>query len=198
MLAGSVTLTGGPATGLAFAPLFEQAGVAGRVLGRDRGRDRRHRLRRPGRRTGQHGPRSSARTSRRRAAPAARTGEIELVEAEVAKRRSTASTEDDDAWPIIKNLVAILVAMWIGFWVSKGFAALGMTLPAYIGAMLVAAVIRNIDDATGWFGLSHRFINTFGIVVADAVPRHGADDAEALGAGRSRAAAGRILRGAGA
>ena len=29
MLAGSVTLTGGPATGLAFAPLFEEAGVAG-------------------------------------------------------------------------------------------------------------------------------------------------------------------------
>ena len=29
VLAGSVTLTGGPATGLAFAPLFEQAGVSG-------------------------------------------------------------------------------------------------------------------------------------------------------------------------
>src|SRR5687767_13779627 len=29
VLAGSVTLTGGPATGLAFAPLFEEAGVAG-------------------------------------------------------------------------------------------------------------------------------------------------------------------------
>ena len=29
VLAGSVTLTGGPATGLAFAPLFEQAGVQG-------------------------------------------------------------------------------------------------------------------------------------------------------------------------
>ena len=29
VLAGSTTLTGGPATGLAFAPLFEAAGVAG-------------------------------------------------------------------------------------------------------------------------------------------------------------------------
>jgi Na+/glutamate symporter len=29
VLAGSVTLTGGPATGLAFSPLFEQAGVQG-------------------------------------------------------------------------------------------------------------------------------------------------------------------------
>src|SRR5690606_20741524 len=29
LLAGSVTLTGGPGTGLAFAPLFEEAGVTG-------------------------------------------------------------------------------------------------------------------------------------------------------------------------
>jgi ESS family glutamate:Na+ symporter len=55
--------------------------------------------------------------------------------------------------------------MWIGAWVSKGFAALGMTLPAYIGAMLVAAVMRNVDNVTGWFGLSQRFINEFGAVV---------------------------------
>src|SRR3546814_14969645 len=29
VLAGSTTLTGGPATGLAFAPLFEEAGIRG-------------------------------------------------------------------------------------------------------------------------------------------------------------------------
>src|SRR3546814_14374525 len=29
VLAGSATLTGGPATGLAFAPLFEEAGLVG-------------------------------------------------------------------------------------------------------------------------------------------------------------------------
>ncbi len=162
MLAGSVTLTGGPATGLAFAPLFEQAGVVGAssvaiavaiggiVTGGLVG-----------------GPVGTMLIERGRiadAAPraAAAPSTIALVETET--RRVHASTDDDDAWPIVKNLVAILVAMWIGFWVSKGFAALGMTLPAYIGAMLVAAAIRNLDDATGWFGLSHRFINNFGIV----------------------------------
>ena len=46
VLAGSVTLTGGPATGLAFAPLFEQAGVSGRGDARRVGGDDRHRLRR--------------------------------------------------------------------------------------------------------------------------------------------------------
>ena len=93
--------------------------------------------------------------------PAVSTVDVALVETETTVH---ASTDDDDAWPIVKNLVAILVAMWIGFWVSKGFAALGMTLPSYIGAMLVAAAIRNVDDVTGWFGLSHGFINNFGIV----------------------------------
>ena len=39
-----------------------------------------------------------------------------------------------------------------------------MTLPAYIGAMLVAAVIRNVDDATGLIGLSQRTIDDLGSV----------------------------------
>jgi ESS family glutamate:Na+ symporter len=160
VLAGSVTLTGGPATGLAFAPLFEQAGVigassiavavaiggivAGGLIG---------------------GPVSTVliergRLDTPRRGGAARVG-VALVETETTIH---AATDDDDAWPVLRNLVAILIAIWIGHWVSRGFAALGMTLPAYIGAMLVAAAIRNVDDVTGWFGLSHRFINSFGIV----------------------------------
>jgi ESS family glutamate:Na+ symporter len=162
VLAGSVTLTGGPATGLAFAPLFEQAGVVGAssvaiavaiggiVAGGLVG-----------------GPAGTILIERGKIATPRRgrgaAVEVALVETEVSTT-VLASEDDDDSWPIVKNLVAILVAMWIGFWVSQGFATLGMTLPAYIGAMLVAAAIRNIDDVTGWFGLSHRFINSFGIV----------------------------------
>jgi glutamate:Na+ symporter, ESS family len=162
VLAGSVTLTGGPATGLAFAPLFEEAGVvgassvaiavaiggivAGGLVGGPAGTVLIERGRIP--------------TPRRVRGGAV---DVSLVETEI-ETTVLASTDDDDAWPVVKNLVAILVAMWIGFWVSQGFAALGMTLPSYIGAMLVAAAIRNLDDVTGWFGLSHRFINSFGIV----------------------------------
>jgi glutamate:Na+ symporter, ESS family len=162
VLAGSVTLTGGPATGLAFAPLFEEAGVtgassvaiavaiggiiAGGLVG---------------------GPASTVIIERGRLeTPRRGRGgrvEVALVETEV-ETTVHASSDDDDAWPIMRNLVAILIAMWVGHWVSRGFTALGMTLPSYIGAMLVAAAIRNVDDATGWFGLSHRFINAFGIV----------------------------------
>jgi len=54
----------------------------------------------------------------------------------------------------LKSIVVLLMAMWLGAWVSQGFAGLGLTLPSYIGAMLVGAVIRNIDDYTGLIRLS--------------------------------------------
>jgi glutamate:Na+ symporter, ESS family len=169
VLAGSVTLTGGPATGLAFAPLFEQAGVpaassiavavamGGIVLGGLIG-----------------GPvstyliqRNRPRTTPPREGRSVQGESRELTGAPRVEEAAVPSAmEDEEAsvFPILKNLVAILVAMWIGSWISKGFAALDLTLPAYIGAMLVAAMIRNIDDVTGWFGLSIRFINQFGAV----------------------------------
>jgi ESS family glutamate:Na+ symporter len=69
-----------------------------------------------------------------------------------------------ETFAVLKNVVIILVAMWAGSWVSLGFAKLGVTLPGYIGAMLVAAAIRNFDDATGWLGLSTRIIDVIGAV----------------------------------
>ena len=165
VLAGSVTLTGGPATGLAFAPLFEEAGVPGAasvavavamggiVLGGVIGGPvstyiiNRHRLQ----------------TSRGEAPPL-QSSSTSLCGMNATGAGVELEDEDASVLPILVNLVMILVAMWAGSWLSKGFTALGVTLPAYIGAMLVAAAIRNIDDATGWFGLSQRFINQFGAV----------------------------------
>jgi ESS family glutamate:Na+ symporter len=39
-----------------------------------------------------------------------------------------------------------------------------LTLPAYIGAMIFAAVLRNLDDVTGWIGMSQRTIDDLGTV----------------------------------
>ena len=166
VLVGSVTLTGGPATGLAFAPLFEQAGVtgaasiaiaaamggivAGGVIGGPLGTFLVHRYRLHASRT-------------KDPATLARLAAV-IDEQGAAETDAPVDSVDGQTYTLAKNIVAILIAMWIGAWVSRGFAALGMTLPAYIGAMLVAAVIRNVDDATGWFGLSHRFIDSFGAV----------------------------------
>jgi glutamate:Na+ symporter, ESS family len=161
VLTGSVTLTGGPATGLAFAPLFEAAGVqaaasvavasamAGIVLGGIVG--------------GPVGTLLIDRFNLRSTATRSRTATV--VTAEISLEEAPAGSEDSaETFAVLKNVVFVLVAMWAGSWVSQGFSALGITLPAYIGAMLVAAVIRNVDDATGWFGLSIRIIDVIGAV----------------------------------
>ena len=45
-----------------------------------------------------------------------------------------------------------------------GLAGRPLTLPPYIGAMLVAAIIRNVDDLTGLIGISQRLIDDLGSV----------------------------------
>jgi ESS family glutamate:Na+ symporter len=166
VLNGSVTLTGGPATGLAFAPLFESAGVAGAstvavaaamagivsggLIGGPIGTVlvRRHRLAEPHER-----PRTQA--------PVA----AEIVETQIADPESRVPAgEDRESYALLKALVAILTAMWLGSMVSGRLEAWGVTLPAYIGAMLVASVLRNLDDLSGLVGLSQRTIDDLGNV----------------------------------
>jgi glutamate:Na+ symporter, ESS family len=158
VLAGSTTLTGGPATGLAFAPLFEQAGVAGAesiaissamagiicggVIG---------------------GPVITLLIRRFKLRPESGVAGVSGGGAATLQ----AEEPQDDAgreFAALKSIVIILIAMWAGSWVGQGFAALGLTLPAYIGAMLVGALIRNIDDYTGWIGLSVRSTDVIGNV----------------------------------
>lgn len=64
--------------------------------------------------------------------------------------------------PLLRVVVAMLVAMGLGTWISQGLAALGLTLPVYIGAMLAASALRNLDDVTGWLGLSQRLVDELG------------------------------------
>jgi ESS family glutamate:Na+ symporter len=174
VLNGSVTLTGGPATGLAFAPAFEAAGVpgaatvavaaamvgivSGGLIGGPVGTliIERYRLRQPLR---GRGPASTPEL-------ATHVVEASLERANIDEPPpSTAPAgEDKESYALLKALVIILVAMWIGSWIGTRLTAAGMTLPAYIGAMLVAAVIRNVDDMTGWVGLSQRVLDDLGSV----------------------------------
>ena len=155
VLAGSTTLTGGPATGLAFSPLFERAGVsgaasiavasamAGIVCGGLLG-----------------GPvatwfiRRNGLTSVR---PSDHHAPDEAVAVEVA-------TESQREYTALKSIVILLVAMWLGAWVSKLITSTGVTLPAYVGAMLAGALLRNLDDSRGWLGLSVATLELIGNV----------------------------------
>jgi ESS family glutamate:Na+ symporter len=166
VLTGSVTLTGGPATGLAFAPIFEAAGVAGAptlavasamagiISGGLIG-----------------GPVATLLVSRHKLAPVPPvpdgTGRIatQIVEGQLADAESaTPAGEDKESYALLKALVVILTAMWLGSIVSGRLEAWGITLPAYIGAMLIASIIRNLDDATGIVGLSQPIIDDIGNV----------------------------------
>ena len=169
VLCGSVTLTGGPATGLAFAPLFEQAGVQGAatlavasaMVGIVSG----------GLVGGPIGTRLIERGKLRRARERGAAAVVEeetlaqVAEEQMPERPSNAPAgEDEESYALLKAVVVILVAMWVGSWISAWFTSMEWTLPAYIGAMLAAAVIRNLDDVTGWLKLSQRTIDDVGNV----------------------------------
>jgi glutamate:Na+ symporter, ESS family len=223
VLCGSVTLTGGPATGLAFAPLFEQAGVTGAatlavasamvgiisggLIGGPIGTAliERHKLKSPrgipsgeGWREapewvpplhhkptpGPDGPYPSeegiglpfsvlphtthpsgveglSKNPPHLETPVA----AQLVEERLPEKLTeTPSGEDKESYLLLKSLVVILVAMWIGSGLSGWLASAGVTLPAYIGAMVAAAGLRNLDDVTGWLRLSQKVIDDIGAV----------------------------------
>lgn len=171
VLAGSVTLTGGPGTGLAFAPLFEAAGVpaagtlavaaamvgivAGGVIG---------------------GPLGTWLIARRRLAePRAHPVEQpvlvaqNIVEAHMPPAPARAPEgEDRESYALLKTIVAMLTAMWLGgllsAWLNQALAAIDMALPAYIGSMIAAAVIRNVDDVTRLVGISQSTVDDLGNV----------------------------------
>jgi ESS family glutamate:Na+ symporter len=63
---------------------------------------------------------------------------------------------------LIRNLVVLALAMGLGSIVSGYIQSLGITLPAYIGAMLVASCLRNLDDATGWLRIDQRAMEFVG------------------------------------
>ena len=77
---------------------------------------------------------------------------------------STDVNKDKQSYALHKSVAVLLVAMWIGSWVSAWLTANVMTLPIYMGGMLTAAAIRDIDDVTGWFGLSQHALDEIGNV----------------------------------
>ncbi len=155
VMAGSVTLVGGPATGLAFAPLLEGAGLVGAgtlaltsatfgiVCGGLTGTPigtwliRRYRL-------------SSS------VAPGA-------APADTPESPNTILVEPDrEDGPLIMNMIVLAVAMGLGSILSRWFQGFGWTLPAYIGAMMVASAFRNVDDVTGWLKIDSSAMDFIG------------------------------------
>ena len=156
VLAGSVTLVGGPATGAAFAPEFERAGiqaasvvaitaatfgiVCGGILG---------------------GPVGTRLIRRYGLSPTAGSGAD--LEAELSDRTEPLRVDvDREDTPLVRNMVVLALAMVLGSVLSRYIQSLGVTLPAYIGAMAVASLLRNLDDGTGWLKIDHKAMEFMG------------------------------------
>ena len=167
IVSGSVALAGGPATALAFGQSFEQWGVAGAsavglasamfgiVVGGLMG-----------------GPVGGALIRRYGLKPAAQRNSVpaEAVvysgdppEAPASPMRDESEAEQAR---LMSTVLLIAVAMGIGSFITgyldPWLKSHGFALPAYIGAMIAASVIRNVDDVTGWFRISQHTVDGVG------------------------------------
>ena len=152
--AGSISLTGGHGTSAAFGPLLEQAGaagalpaaiaaatyglVAGCVVGGPLGSllIRRNRLRVPG----LAGATVAAATATATAAVSA------ADDANASTANTPAPTSALAGDTVMYASILIAVSIGAGTVLVGWLKDVGITLPAYLGPMLVAAVVRNIID----------------------------------------------------
>ena len=156
VLMGPAALTGGPATALAFAPQFAAAGVvaaesvaiaaamAGIVMGGLVGGPIVTRL------IEHHQLHAST------PSPTPQTTTSMPVH--------SASDEEGDLLTVLKGLGVLLVAMGVGSWLGGVMKSADLTLPGYVGAMIMGALIRNVDDQTKWLQIPHELTERIGVV----------------------------------
>jgi ESS family glutamate:Na+ symporter len=185
IICGALTLTGGPATGLAFADKFEQLGIQGAgtliiasatfgiftasLVGNPIATLLIRRFHLVASKINEKGTekRSEKAEEFRAVGP---TGEASVSHddddddgASSQNERETARESLNGA-ALLKSLMLILAVMGAGALIGLGLTRLGLTLPGYVGAMLVAALVRNVDDRFGWLHLNARAIGALGAI----------------------------------
>jgi ESS family glutamate:Na+ symporter len=164
IISGSVALTGGPATALSFGATFEQDfGVAGaRTLGVSAAM---FGITAGGLIGGFLGGnfirKYSLHAAGSRRAPSA---EEILYESDMPPPEPTriADESETEESALLRNTILVAIAMGLGTLIGAWFSRHRIVLPEYIGAMLIAAVIRNIDDRVGALGVSQHHMDTIG------------------------------------
>lgn len=166
LIAGSITMTGGHGTGAAFGKLLEDqyqfkgavtlamaAATFGLVSGGLIG-----------------GPIATTLIRRFRIKVPGATGDTSVVPEAMAHGAieeeidTEMKGEAPTAYLLLKVITIILLAMWAGSLISKWIGQQGMTLPAYIGAMLAAAVLRNVADLVPRFRIEQRVVDDLGTI----------------------------------
>nr|WP_287568050.1 sodium/glutamate symporter [Paeniclostridium sp.] len=65
---------------------------------------------------------------------------------------------------LTNSVIQIVVAMGFGTIISSIFLLLGITIPEYIGAMVIAAIMRNFSDIKGIWETSEKELSTIGSI----------------------------------
>lgn len=186
VICGALTLTGGPATGLAFTPLFEELGVPGAgaliiasatfgiltssLVGNPIATliIRTFKLAAPA-----PAPDTTSH-SRETVTEEARDAE-KIVAAEHSETNLLANSEGGlTSNTLLHSLIVLLVVMgvgtligrWLNGWVIPipFYGDFPITLPAYVGAMVVAAFARFLDDRWHIFRLDARALEALGVI----------------------------------
>jgi ESS family glutamate:Na+ symporter len=163
LIAGSITMTGGHGTGAAFGKLMEEqyqfpgavtlamaAATFGLVSGGLIGGPIGTRL------IGRHRLTSAVAGMAKAPAGVKGLGLDGEIDTEMAG-------EAPSAYRLLKTMTVILVAMWAGSLLSRWLGQF-VTLPAYIWAMIIAAIIRNSDEYLGRLKLEQRVVDDLGTI----------------------------------
>jgi ESS family glutamate:Na+ symporter len=158
LICGSVTLLGGPATGLAFTPTFERLGIGGAgaliiasatfgicvasVVGNPVATVliRRFNL---------ASPNIAAEPAH---ALHAESGHVSGIQPVLTGRT------------LLHNLLLLLVVMGVGALLYDWHVGRGVILPNFMAPVVVAAIVRNVDDRFGWFKLHGATIEVLGAI----------------------------------
>lgn len=155
VLTGSTALAGGPGTVLAFAPQFvergipeaEELGLAAAMMGIILG----------GTLGAPLGTLLIRGLSQNKSSQHLDTTSTTKEQPQLVDPQKFVSRLSD-------HLIVILLVMWIGTQLSKLISDLGVTVPVYIGAMIIAAIVRNVADYTSWTRIEETWINSIGSV----------------------------------
>lgn len=186
IICGALTLTGGPATGLARTSDFEQLGISGAgaliiasatfgifmasLIGNPVATAliRRYKLK----------PKPDESVGEQRSEKFWAVGPVGESESDTPRiERPVDATRDPlTGVTLLKTLLLILLIMGVGALIGMGMTKLGDMLPAgsvfaslvklpgYIGAMLFAALIRNLDDRNHWLKIDTRAVDALGTI----------------------------------
>jgi glutamate:Na+ symporter, ESS family len=147
ILTGSVALAGGPATALAFGSTFEKMGVAGATTVAFASATFGIAV------AGLIGGYIGGWLIRRRG-----------LKSQAAAQTAARTHTDAHAGSLLGTVIVLAVSMGAGSLVSIGFERAGLILPVYIGSMIVAAVIRNLDDRYHFARISQPEVDSAGRV----------------------------------